>query len=157
MGIIYLSGKNKLPVLIDDEDLEKVSKFRWYLHRNGYAVRNRSNLETSTKIPLKMHRLILNTPTNLTTDHINHNKLDNRKKNLRICTRIQNNFNRKRKSNNTSGLKGVHFSKVTGKWMARVGANGIRHYLGVFETKEEAFEAYKVAAQKYHGEFVNLS
>jgi hypothetical protein len=157
MGIVYSSNINKLPILIDDEDIEKVSKFRWYVNEDGYAVRNRSWKETSDTIPLKMHRLILNSLKGSSTDHINGNKLDNRKSNLRICTIAQNNFGRGLKSNNTSGVKGVHLHKPTGKWMVRVAANNKRHYFGLFSSKEEAIGVYNENCKLLHGEFSHLN
>lgn len=71
-------------------------------------------------------------------DHINHNRADNRKKNLRLCSGSENDRNRKRYSNNTSGITGVFFDKKRGKWVANITYNGRKIYLGRFQTKEEA-------------------
>lgn len=88
-------------------------------------------------------------------DHINGVTYDNRIHNLRAATNTENGFNARRSKSNTSGVKGVCWHKGSNKWMARMVASGEEVYLGVFETIEEAAEARRAAAEKYHGEFVN--
>lgn len=87
-------------------------------------------------------------------DHINGDSTDNRIVNLRECTHQQNHGNRKIQSN-LSGFKGV--SKKDGKWQARVCFNFKRHYLGLFNTAEEAAKAYDAKAKELHGEFARLN
>lgn len=91
-------------------------------------------------------------PTRI-VDHINRNALDNRWCNLREATKSQNQFNQGMNRLNTSGYKGVSLHKKTGKWTVRIGAYGHYHYIGLFETKEEAHSAYVDASKKLHGEF----
>lgn len=91
-------------------------------------------------------------PTNL-IDHKNGNPSDNRFENLREATKSQNQMNIKRIASNSSGIKGVSWSKASQKWRATIMINGKSKHLGVFATIEEASEAYKVAAQNLHGEF----
>lgn len=86
-------------------------------------------------------------------DHINHNPSDNRWENLREATRSQNMKNLSISKTNKSGYKGVSWHSVGKKWQAHIKANGINHYLGLFETAEEASKAYQNASQKLHGEF----
>ena len=87
-------------------------------------------------------------------DHIDHCKNNNRIENLRLATGCQNQMNRRVSVKNTSGYKGVHFDKNTCKWMASARANGgRRHYLGLFDTAEQASEAYQAFARQHHGEF----
>lgn len=133
-------------VLIDLEDIEKVSKHKWHKSYSGYAV-------TSNSKP--MHRLIIKCPKEKFIDHINHNKLDNRKQNLRICNKQQNAFNMKIPNTNRSGIKGVGFHKHTNKWRARIVVNDKEIYLGIFNTIEEATKARKEAELKYFGEYRN--
>lgn len=89
-------------------------------------------------------------------DHINTIRSDNRIANLREATNSQNNFNSPMKPNNTSGFKGVSWSKREGKFKAQIAANGVRMVLGSFDSPEEASEAYKSAAAKLHGEFARI-
>ena len=88
-------------------------------------------------------------------DHINGDKSDNRITNLRDVTRQQNQFNRGKTRNNTSGYKGVSFYKHAKKFAARIKIDGKLKYLGLFDSKEEASDAYKRAAKELHGEYYN--
>lgn len=148
---------NNTTCIIDKEDFSRVSKHKWYLDDWGYARRNKKFKDgTADSDPLRMHRFVLKTKSKLVVDHMNGNKLDNRKTNLRLCTVAQNNFGRGIKKDNTSGCKGVHFNKPTGKWMARISAYGKRKYLGLFKTKELAYSAYKEVSKELHGDFSNI-
>jgi len=160
MKKIYLRGKysNKF-VLIDDENYNWLNKHKWYFEK-GYAIRIYQQKNKIFKI--RMHRQILNTPEGLYTDHINRNKLDNRKKNLRFATRQQNSANRtanrkKIKSNNP--YKGVHKEprNKNKKWIARIWFYNNHIYLGGFHTKIEAAKAYDVKAKELFGEYACLN
>ena len=87
--------------------------------------------------------------------HINHNRLDNRRENLRLADHAQNCANRKRPSNNTSGYKGVHMQN--GRWAARCMKDGARYFLGYFDDPAEAGRAYDAKAMELHGEFAYLN
>ena len=87
-------------------------------------------------------------------DHINGNPSDNRIINLRLADVVENQHNRGKSKNNTSGFKGV--SSRRGKWQALISINGKNRYLGLFTTCEEASAAYDQAALQHHGEFVKL-
>ena len=100
-----------------------------------------------------LHRLIMNTPKGYVTDHINGDKLDNRRENLRICTQHQNSMNTRISKNNKSGVKGVSTTPF-GKYRARIMVNGVEIRLGHYETLEEATKARKRAERKYFGEYV---
>lgn len=89
-------------------------------------------------------------------DHINGNGLDNRRENLRLATTSQNNQNSRLPRTNTSGYKGVYWEKKRAKWHAQITINNICIFLGRFEDKEIAYQAYCEAAIKYHGEFANF-
>ena len=88
-------------------------------------------------------------------DHINHDPLDNHRHNLRLATRSQNAANVGPYANNTSGYKGVDFNQ--GKWRARITQHGKRHFLGTFDTAEEAARAYDSKALELFGEFASLN
>lgn len=104
-----------------------------------------------------MHRLIMNAQKGEQVDHINHDTLDNRKSELRFCSYAQNQYNQGRRSNNTSGCKGVSLHKPSGKWQAQIALNGKTIHLGLFATKEEAYTAYCNAALELHGEFSKVA
>ncbi len=155
MATIMIKGYE---VLIDDEDVHLLSQFNWHLQD-----KNRGGFYLRTKIPAKtgkwiyLHRFIMRPiDSGLCVDHINGNVLDNRKTNLRVCTRSQNQMNQRLRKDNTSGEKGVHFYKRSKKWKATIQHENKQNHLGTFLTKEAAMEAYSEAAKKYHGEFARL-
>ncbi len=131
--------------LIDVEDHQKVCGTKWHFSE-GYV----KNADGG-----RLHRLIMDLQPNshLEVDHINHDTLDNRKLNLRVCTHKENTRNRKIGSSNTSGFKGIDFKKDTGKWTARIGVNGDREYLGSFVNILDAAKAYDKKAVELFGEF----
>lgn len=86
-------------------------------------------------------------------DHVNRVKTDNRICNLRTATNTQNNYNTAIRTNNTSGLIGVHLQKQTGKYVANARLQGKQHYLGLFKCKYEASKARESFVEKAHGEF----
>lgn len=147
--------------LVDNEDFESVSKIKWsVIIQSSGRCEAMGNIGYGRKNtdPIRMHTLIMNPPKGMTIDHINHNALDNRKSNLRICTNRQNNRNKKAPSNNTSGFKGVVWHKGGNKWMAQIRIDNDEHlYLGLFKDKIAAAKAYNEAALKHHGEFAFLN
>lgn len=137
---------------VDDSDYDFLNKWKWYAHfRNGwYAIRNIS-LSSGRQTQIKMHRIILDVPKGLQTDHKDGDGLNNQRNNLRVCTNSQNQKNKGSYRTNTSGFKGVSFNKK--KWMARISVDGKRIHLGYFLDKVEAYKTYCDACLKYHGEF----
>jgi hypothetical protein len=87
---------------------------------------------------------------------VNGNKADNRITNLREATTRQNTANSKLKSNNSSGVRGVHWNKMKGKWHCQIRVKGEKRFLGLFDTKESASKAYQNAAKQVHGEFYRV-
>lgn len=153
---IFLIDKNNevcAKALIDLDDVDKVKNIKWH----------RSELQRSTYYCLsndsewkRIHRLIMGvTDKNIIVDHINHNGLDNRKSNLRVCTSGQNTCNCLTSKNNKSGHKGVYWSKERKKWCAQISINNKTKGLGRYDTIEEAIEAREKAAKEYYGEFAN--
>lgn len=143
----------KIPVKfakIDDEDFERVSQYTWTLSDNyAHAWDGEKHIS--------LHRFITNCPANMVVDHINHDGLDNRKENLRICTYSQNSMNVKKRKISTSKFKGVTKCSQTGKWRAQIHFNKTRKNLGRFITEVDAAKAYNKAALEIHGEFASLN
>jgi hypothetical protein len=161
---IQLSKKGKLAgkyiSLVDDED-KILAELNWSPDsRLNYA--KRSILRNGQWQIILLHRVVLSRKLDrelLSTelvDHIDGDGLNNRRENLRLATNAQNQMNRKIGTSNTSGYKGVYWHKSSQKWMARIGVGGRQKYLGVFDTPELAYEAYKKAATEIYKEFARL-
>lgn len=140
--------------IVDDEDYEYLNQFKWCFKKEpnsekGYAVR-----KEKSKI-IHMEFLILEKHSGLIIDHINIDSLDNRKENLRLCTKAENCQNRSIRKNSSSGYKGVFRTKNSKKnpWRARITNNGKRIHLGVFPSKKEAAIAYNEKAKELFGDF----
>lgn len=143
--------------LIDDEDFDKVNQFKWYCDKLGYARTDKSI--NKNKKSIYMHRFLLNCPTNMRVDHINHNTLDNRRINLRICTPSQNLQNAKVHPQNKLKVKGVSMKNDIYRkkpYIARIQLAGKQINLGYFKNIKEAKNAYNKAALKYFGEFAYI-
>jgi hypothetical protein len=146
--ILYDNSNNeKARALIGLEDIDKVKDFKWRLSiTNGVGY-----VKNATGIYL--HRLVMDCPKNMLIDHIFHNTLDNRKSQLRICTKRENQCSQKVNTKNTSGVKGVCWDKSRNKWMASIKHNGKHIFLGRFNNKELAIKVREDAAKKYFKEF----
>lgn len=141
-----------MTAIVDDADYDALSKKRWYCTNHGYAARRSTIAFKKSKIQL-MHREIMGQSGLREIDHINGNKLDNRRENLRFATKSQNMANRGKQSNNRLGAKGVTQHRETWGFRAEIMVNGDRKCLGSFRTKEMASMAYAEAAKELHGEF----
>ncbi len=141
--------------IVDDEDYVRINQCKWYFEGH-YAIR-KINLGNNKWKTFWMHREIMRTPEGMETDHINSDKLDNRKINLRVATRSQNQHNRKKYANNKTGFKGVSVRPDTGKFRAIISLAGRNRRLGQFETAEQAANAYDAAALKIHKDFARLN
>lgn len=137
--------------LVDDEDFEALSKAQWFFS-NGYA---RRNPEEGNPNSASMHRSILDPPSHLFIDHIDGNRLNNQRANLRICTKNQNMRNSRLRKDSRSGLKGATFHSRSGRWRAKITINGKRIEIGSFATPEAAHDAYCARAKEAFGEFFN--
>jgi HNH endonuclease/AP2 domain len=147
-----------LKAQVDDADYEALKHLKWGF--DGRYAYTREKVETlDGVITVKktyLHRCIMKTPKGLDTDHINGDKLDNRRENLRITTRSQNNMNQK-KTRGTSKYKGVHWHNQRNKWKAEIKINGKAKYLGLFLTEYEAAMAYNEAAKEKFLSFARLN
>lgn len=147
--------------LVDDEDFEYLSQWKWFAHKYGKSyrvVRSGQKRKGESKTTYYMHREILCVKdSKIVVDHINGNALDNRRENLRLCTQSQNSKNQKMPCNNTSGFKGVVWDKANKKFAAQIKVDRKCKKIGRFETALEAAKAYDGAAKKYFGDFAKLN
>jgi len=141
------TSKIKATSLIDIEDMEYVKEYRWCIRSKGYVGR------VENKKLILLHRKLINCECKVIVDHINKDKLDNRKSNLRICNLQNSIFNSSIKSNNNSGITGVGWDSKCKKWRARISINRKLASLGFFENKSDAIIARLIAEKKYYGEF----
>lgn len=141
--------------IVDESDFEELSKHTWF-YAHGYAVRNvRVRPGRGGQRLLGMHRFLMNTPDGYETDHVNGDKLDNRRSNLRIATKSQNMMNREY-YRSASGYKGVYLipnCTKPKKWRSYIMVNKKSICVGYFRTKTEAITAHREAIKRYHGEF----
>lgn len=144
--------------LIDCDLLEVLRKRSWRKMANGYVVcHERRNGKAKSFL---LHRVVLglaDSPYTVQAHHINHDTLDNRRSNLRVCTNSQNNHNRQLGPKNNSGFKGVSRRKDCNRWHAKITVNDKQMYLGLYPTAEEAAQAYDEAASAYFGDFAWLN
>ena len=142
--------------IVDLEFKEFVESMNWHLHADGYAYGRNKKLKKMQY----MHRAIMNAPVGVEVDHINHDKLDNRKCNLRLCTSSQNKaaaIKYKTWADKASIYKGVGWNKHAGKWIARIKVNKKSIHLGVFIDEQEAALAYNKKAVDFFGEFAVIN
>lgn len=129
--------------LVDDGDFDALSGKIFIITKNGYVRTGRKYL----------HRIIMSAGKGVIIDHINGNKLDNRKCNLRICTKSQNGMNRPKQVNNTSGYKGVTWDKTNNKWTAQIMVNQKSIKIGRFSNIIDAAKAYNHVSELINHEF----
>lgn len=154
-GIGYTSKGEEF--YFDLEDFDKIKEFTWYCDSSGYIRTNTFDFEHNKRSYLFMHNYILNLPNDdsLIADHIHgmNTVNDNRKSNLRVVNKWQNNVNQSIRKDNVSGVKGVEYSNSKHTWIARIQKQGKRYYLGNFDTFEDAVKARKDAEKEYFGEY----
>ena len=138
--------------MIDAGDVDRVKSIAWTLDPRGYVAGRPAGFRTSTTL----HRwLMLNGEKGgPVVDHIDGDKLNNRRANLRLCSQADNTRNTRLGRNNTSGAKGVSLD-VNGKWRARIWKDRKEIRIGTFDTAEEALAAYDKAAAELHGQFAS--
>ncbi|MHC4679486.1 MAG: AP2 domain-containing protein [Planctomycetota bacterium] len=140
--------------VVDAEDYPRLSQYMWFAEgtdKNCYAVRKAGGKS------IKMHRDIMRASDHLVVDHIDHNGLHNRKRNLRLCTFAENCRNTRRTATSSSKYKGVHWRKRTKKWAAAIRFENKTRHLGYFDNELDAARAYDEAARRLHGDFASLN
>jgi hypothetical protein len=140
--------------IVDAGDYEKLNQYKWYANKAGqtyYAMRRKGRKQ------IRMHRQILNAPRHLVCDHINHDGLDNRKRNLRLCTQGQNCRNKSARKGCSSKYIGVSFDKQTQSFSVSICVNFKKIWLGRFKSEIEAAKARDRKAIEVHGEFACLN
>jgi len=156
-----LSGKlgSGLIATVDDEDLETVLKYKWYpMIRVGTTYARTGRVIGESHKSVLLHRLILGlTDPKIIVDHKDHNGLNCRKNNLRICTSSENNSNCFPQIGRSSKYKGVSWHKSTKKWIAKIRKDKKDIHLGVFEIEIHAAIAYDSAAKVLFGKYAYLN
>lgn len=157
-GIVaYVQVSKEKYAIIDACDVYLVENFKWNISSHGYAKRTVTK-QNGKKTTVYMHRVIAATPHGFETDHINMDRLDNRRSNLRAVTTAENQWNtiQCREGKETGG-KGVCIHKRTGKFQVRIRHKGKRYHVGLFDDEISAFNAYAEASKKFRGEFARTT
>jgi hypothetical protein len=141
---------------VDDKDYEELSKYKWYAHwksdtRSFSAWRG--HYTGGNNKTILMHRVIMGAKQGEQVDHRNHDTLDNRRENLRICTNAENHANVRHKIGGSSVYKGCHWDKERKKWQAHIKRDGHIYHLGRFLDERDAAIAYDAKARELFGEF----
>lgn len=140
--------------IVDEDVFNFLSQFNWY-YGKGYAMTMVS--QPSGRTYIYMHKMLMFAGPGQIVDHINGDKLDNRRENLRLSSHYQNLANRPAPVNNKTGYKGVSYNKTARKYTAQITVKGEYHYLGLYKTPEEAALAWNDKAYELLGEFAKLN
>lgn len=155
-----LTGTMRIPLtrgrftLVDADDYWRFSSFKFCLQHTQKIPYASARVRGPRRF---LHRLIMSPRPGRMVDHINHDGLDNRKANLRCCTRQQNGFNRRPLKNTSSKYKGVRRDKRNNKWIAAIRLNYKRTIIGAFDDEIDAAKAYDQHAKKTFGPFAYLN
>ena len=131
--------------LVSDEDFERLSQYSWHLDSQGYAYTN-----------VSMHRLLMDFPKDMFIDHKDGNRINNQRENIRICTPAQNQHNRLKQKNNTTGYIGVSFKERYG-YFSSIRDKGKTKFIGYFKNPIHAAMAYDIWAKELRGEYAKLN
>lgn len=139
---VHVTLRDGEEMLCDIDDWEKMKIYTWRANKLGYAA------ASINRIQKRFHVQIMGKKNGYVIDHIDQNKLNNQRSNLRFLTKTGNAINSKISKNNTSGIKGVRKAR-SGRWVACLMLNGKNIYLGTYDTIEEAAEARRKGEEKY--------
>lgn len=148
----YMIGYTKKgqKFLFDRFDFHKIKEHNWYINKDGYVC-------THLKNGTYMHRYLIEPNINQEIDHIDGNRSNNKRDNLRICNSRQNKMNKSIQTNNKSGYKGVYWDKQLNKWRTRIKYKGKHIHVGLYSNLIEAAIAYNKKAVEYFGEYAKLN
>ena len=150
---IYLSNYKEI-ILIDNSDYEMLMQYNWCI-ADGYAI---TSLEINgIKTTKRMHQFLLDTLSGLEIDHIDNNRLNNQRKNLRMVTHQQNMMNKSKQNGCSSKYKGVCWDNSRNKWISYIKKNNRCKHLGRFNNEKDAANAYNERAKELFGEYANLN
>ena len=137
--VVIIASNTKRHFFIDKEDFEKIKKYRWYEDGSGYLISYKR--ETDETCNVRLHRIIMDAKRECVVDHIDRNPLNNRKSNLRICTKQQNSFNQSIRKESKSGIIGVCWNEANKNWRAYITLSYKRKNLGSYQNKKDAITA----------------
>lgn len=164
-NVAYVPLTRGFEAIVDACDVPLLAGYNWHAHvkwkpdgtiKSLYAHTNALGADGKRHC-VKMHRAIAEPEAWQEVDHINGKGLDNRRENLRCCLRHENMANQKKRSDNTTGIRGVYFFPRKNKWSARIMSQGVQIHLGYFKDKESAALAYEDASLRLHGEFRRIN
>ena len=141
--------------IVDFDLYQKYKSFTWWLSTHGYAKTD--VYKNGKRRTVFLHQEIMGKKEGFEIDHINGNRLDNRRENLRFVTRSQNNMNARKRGNTTSKYKGVSFHKERKKWRAYIFVRNKQISLGLFDNERDAALAYNTRANIEFGEYARLN
>lgn len=153
-NIFFIDGTS---FIIDSSDFQLVSKFTWFKSKRGYPVAHFSRKSPQGHKTFPLHRYLFDFPQSSTIDHIDRNKMNNRRSNLRFCSQHQNSFNQSLRKTNSTGYIGVSENKTTGRFEAYIHFSGKKKYLGLYSTAEEAAVVRDKEAIRLFGKFAKLN
>lgn len=146
---VWWTCKDGAVTLVDRETQPLMEKYTWRGNDRGSIVADRGGKR------VVLHRLIVGAAKGQAVDHANHDRADNLRTNLRICTQQENNMNRRPTRRSKTGYKGVY--PYGSRFEAKIGVGGKQVFLGYYQTATEAARAYNAAARKFHGEYARLN
>lgn len=150
--MICYTDKHRIPFQIDEDDYEAVSRYYWYVDHYGYPGTSIGKWPDPRRRVISLHVFLLGMRDGLEIDHINRDKLDNRRANLRFVTRRVNSRNVGPRATNTSGVVGVHWDRHNQKWRVQIRVGHATHSFGRFPTIDAAIEARRKAEDRFWGE-----
>ncbi len=138
--------------LVDDADYSWLNQWKWYAHKDCHTYYAQRHDKGKT---VSMHRVILDVPSGVLSDHRNHNGLDNQRHNIRRCTNAENQYNQLPTGTGTSKYKGVHWNR--GRWQASIKYKGKQLNFSRHKSEVEAARAYNKKAKELFGEFASIN